>query len=79
MEYGPPPDCTQLELLADDAGMSPNWVREYLRREIERRAALQFTDGAGFGRHTNGDGKLLDDVAGREGDPRRNGRGDDTA
>jgi hypothetical protein len=32
----PPPDFT-LEELADDAGVDPEDVREWLRREIERR------------------------------------------
>jgi hypothetical protein len=32
----PPPDFT-LEELADDAGVDPETVREWLRREVERR------------------------------------------
>ena len=32
-----PPDPTPLELLADDAGLDPEYRRFYLREEIRRR------------------------------------------
>jgi hypothetical protein len=32
-----PPDPTPLEYLADDAGVGPDALREWLRAEIERR------------------------------------------
>jgi hypothetical protein len=32
-----PDDATPFELLADDAGLGPQELREYLRAEIERR------------------------------------------
>ena len=34
---GPPPDPTELELLADDADLDPEYLRVYLRGEIMRR------------------------------------------
>ena len=40
MNDGPPPDCTRLEDIADDAGINPEEVREWLRQEIERKRAL---------------------------------------
>ena len=40
MNDGPPPDFTRLEDIADDAGINPEEVREWLRREIERRRTL---------------------------------------
>jgi hypothetical protein len=38
---GVTPDFTRLEDLADDAGVNPEDVREWLRREIERRREEQ--------------------------------------
>jgi hypothetical protein len=37
VDAGPPPHCFRLELLADEAGVGLWYVREHLRREIERR------------------------------------------
>ena len=33
----PPPNATPFELLADDAGLGPEELRDYLRTEVERR------------------------------------------
>lgn len=33
-------DPSPLELLADEAGISPDELRAYLRREVERRRAV---------------------------------------
>jgi hypothetical protein len=35
-----PPDFTRLEDIADDAGINPEQVCEWLRQEIERKRAL---------------------------------------
>jgi hypothetical protein len=34
---GDPFDTTPLEIIADDAGIGPDELRDYLRAEIERR------------------------------------------
>ena len=36
MSTGPPADPTELEYLADDAGLASEALRDYLRAEIER-------------------------------------------